>query len=291
MKQDRVAVVVASNGQGPSFTASINGFLREVEGRGEVVLVQPTACERSSNWARGLRLLQSPSGRLMPELWRDGLCVVDADWVAFSTSEMIPGAGWLDALLSRMSSSEIWGVGGAIAAGDRLGRVERAVYLQRFLRYGLNSPLPERPSGENALYRRERLAEIEDAWAEGFWEAEVQRRLEANGGRWAKAPEAIVTYAGSTRLFAIARQRVEHARRFGAIRAADWSRKECWLRGFAAPVVPALLLARAWNGLKRRRMAVGPWLSALPSFLILAAAWATGETLGACLTRSARAGD
>jgi hypothetical protein len=287
MKLDRVAVVVASNGQGPSFAASIDGFLREVEGRGEVVLVQ-SHCESIVSSARGLRILQRPPGRLVPELWRDGLRAVDADRVAFSTSEMIPGVGWLDSLLDGMSSPDIWGVGGAIVAGEQLGPVERAVYLQRFLRYGPSVPLPERPSGENAIYRRERLAEVADAWDEGFWESEVQARLEAGGGHWAKAPGAIVTYDGSTRLFAIARQRVEHARRFGAIRALDWSRRVRWLRGLAMPVVPAFLLARAGKGLVRRRMPLAPWVSALPSFLVLASAWASGETLGVCLGRSAR---
>jgi hypothetical protein len=290
MNAGRVAVVVASHGQGPSFAASLDGFLREVEGRGEVVLVQ-SICESTSSRLRGLRILQRPPGRLVPELWRDGLREVDADLVAFSTSEMIPGVGWLDSLMARMSSPEIWGVGGSIVAGDRLGRVERAVYLQRFLRYGPSAPLPERPSGENALYRRERLAEVAGAWGEGFWEAEVQARLEADGGRWAKAPGAIVTYAGSTRLFAMAGQRVKHARRFGAIRASDWSRGGRWLRGMATPVVPALLLVRAGNGLVRRGLKIGPWLPALPSFLVLAAAWATGETLGACLGRTARVED
>jgi hypothetical protein len=290
MSNGRVAVIVASQGRGPIFAASIDGFLREVEGRGEVVLVQSTS-ENSFARVRGLRILQRPAARLVPELWREGLRAVDADRVAFSTSEMIPGVGWLDSLLEGMSGPEIWGVGGAIDARDRLGRVERAVYLQRFLRYGSSAPLPERPSGENALYCRERLARVEDAWAEGFWEAEVQRRLEADGGHWAKAPGAIVTYAGSTRLFAIVGQRVEHARRYGAIRASDWNQGMRWLRGLATPVVPALLLARAGSRLLRRRMAVGPWLAALPSFLVLSAAWAAGETFGTCLGRGTRTGD
>jgi hypothetical protein len=36
----------------------------------------------------------------------------------------------------------------------------------------------------------------------------------------------------------------------------------------------------------RRGMAIGPWLPALPSFLLLAGAWATGETIGASSVRS-----
>ena len=227
------------------------------------------------------RILPSPESRLVPELWRDGLRAVDADLVAFSTTQMVPRAGWLDGLVSRLVERSAWGVGGAIAAADRLGPVDRAVYLQRFLMYGPDVPLPARPSGENAAYRRDRLMEVEDAWAEGFWEAEVHRRLEDRGGRWASAPGAVVDYAGSTRLLAMARQRVAHARRFGAIRASGRGRVGRWARGLATPLVPAVLLVRAGRGLTRRGMAVRPWLGAVPSFLLIAAAWAAGETLGA----------
>lgn len=284
----RVAVVLASI-PGPAFGASLAGFLREVDGIGEVVLVggeaapgtsvpEPPRPNSPQPGGRGpdggaVRKISSSWSRLVPELWRDGLRAVDAEFVAFSTTQMVPRAGWLRALMGRLETSPAWGVGGAIAAGDGLGPVDRAVYLQRFLGYGPGAGLPTRPSGENALYRRRPLAEVEDAWSEGFWEAEVHRRLEARGATWAAEPAAVVDYAGSTRLAEIARQRVAHARRYGATRGRA--------RALAAPLVPAVLLGRAGRGLRRRGMAVGPWVGAVPSFLVIASAWAAGEALGA----------
>ena len=286
----RVAVILAATGRGRVHEESVAGFLREVRGSGEVILVpgpSPASTPRPNPLPqgeggpdRGPRIIESTRGRLVPELWRDGLRAVDADRVAFSTTQMVPRVGWLRALMDRLDDSEAWGVGGAIAAGDRLGPVDRAVYLQRFLNYGPGMALPTRPSGENALYRRDRLMEVEDAWSEGFWEAEVHRRLEDRGATWAAEPRAIVDYAGSTRLGEIARQRVAHARRFGAIRGAGRSPVGRIARGMAAPIVPAILLGRAGRGLIRRRMGVGPWLAALPSFLVIAGAWAAGEALG-----------
>lgn len=281
----RVAVILASTGCGDVCEASVAGFLREVGERGEVVVVEGAtevgeAAGTSTYLTHpNLRILRSPDSRLVPELWRDGLRAVDADLVAFSTTQMVPRAGWLDGLSGRLDGTSALGVGGAIEAGDRLGPVDRAVYLQRFLAYGPDVPLPARPSGENAAYRRDRLMEVEDAWAEGFWEAEVHRRLEERGGTWEVAPGAVVEYAGSTRLLAMARQRVAHARRFGAVRASG--RTDRWARGLATPLVPAVLLVRAGRGLMRRGMAFRPWLGAIPSFLLIAGAWAVGETLGA----------
>jgi hypothetical protein len=269
MTVGRVAIVLAAIEPGPTHSASLAGFLREVEGRGDVVVV---GGGRSDS-------------RLVPELWRDGLKKSDADHVAFSTTQMIPVVGWLDAMLARLVESGIWGVGGSIAAGHRLGPLDRSIYLQRFLSYGPGMPLPIRPSGENAIYRRDRLVEVADAWSEGFWESEVHRRLEGMGGGWAVAPDAIVTYGGGMRLSSATRQRVLHARRFGSIRSKGWGRSRRWLRALATPLVPAVLLGRARRGLASRRMPVGPWLHALPSFLLLAGAWATGETIGACSGR------
>jgi hypothetical protein len=290
----RAAVVLAATGRGRVHEESVAGFLREVGGCGEVVVVEggrttphPNPLpqgERGPDSVSGLRILKSPRGCLVPELWREGLRAVDAELVAFSTTQMVPRDGWLRALMERLGESAAWGVGGAIAARERLGAVDRAVYLQRFLNYGPGMALPTRPSGENAIYRRDRLREVEDAWSEGFWEAEVHRRLEGQGATWAAEPSAVVDYAGSNRLGEIARQRVEHARRFGAGRGAVAR----VVRGLAAPVVPAVLLGRAGRGLIRRGMGVGPWLGALPSFLVIAGAWAAGEALG-CWAGRARA--
>jgi hypothetical protein len=269
MTRGRVAIVLAAIEPGPAHSASLAGFLREVEGRGEVVVVGTGKSD----------------SRLVPELWRDGLHQIDADLVAFSTTQMVPGVGWLDAMLAKLDGSGAWGVGGSIAAGGGLGQLDRSVYLHRFLNYAPGLPLPTRPSGENAIYRRERLMEVADAWSEGFWEAEVHRRLEGMGGGWAMAPEAIVTYAGGMRLMSAARQRILHGRRYGSIRSKGWGRSRRWVRAVATPLVPAVLLGRARRGLTGRKMAVGPWLPALPSFLLLAGAWATGETIGACSGR------
>jgi hypothetical protein len=257
-----LAVILASVGRGPAFDRSVAGFAREVGTHGQLVVVEL-------------------GSRLVPEMWRDGLAAVDADRVAFSTTQMVPRAGWLDRLMDRMDESGAWGVGGTIAAGDGLGPVDRAVYLQRFLRYAPGFPLPGRPSGENALYRREKLDEVAGDWSAGFWEVKVQQVLEANGATWASEPRAVVDFAGKTRLLAIARDRFAHARWFGAERNSGRGRVERLARGLASPLVPALLLGRAGKSLIRRRMGLGPWLGAMPSFLAISSAWAAGEAIGA----------
>lgn len=147
------------------------------------------------------------------------------------------------------------------------------------------SPLPGRPGGENALYRRERLDEVARDWSEGFWEVKVQQVLEMGGATWASEPRAVVDFAGATRLPSIARDRFAHGRWFGAERLAGRGTVERMIRGLACPLVPAVLLGRAGRSLIRRRMQVGPWLGAMPSFLAISSAWAAGEAVGAWVGR------
>ena len=195
MTTPRVAVIVACPESGPTVDASVATFLREVEGRGEVVAVGPSASRLAGQFP-GLRAVDRPSGWLVPELWRDGLRESDAELVAFSTSQMIPRNGWLDDLISALQRSGAAGVGGAIEPGLGLGAVDRAVYLQRYLNYAPPVMLPARPSGENAIYRRSWLDEVQSSWAEGFWETEVQREIEGQGGEWSTAPRATPTASG-----------------------------------------------------------------------------------------------
>ena len=260
---ERVAIILAAVGCGPEATASRAGFRREVAGRGEVFEIEP-----------------SPGSTLVPELWRDGLRRVPstATVVAFSTTEMIPQSGWLDDLLVGLIGHD--GVGGGIAPGDQLGPGDRAIYLQRFLPYGPGADLPDRPSGENAAYRWDRLEHREEAWRGGFWEVEIHHALERSGATWGKSPGAILTYAGSSGLRPAIGPRIAHGRRHGANRSAGWSFAERWVRWMTTPAVPALLAWRAWRGLRRRGMTSRPWLAAWPSFLIVAGAWSFGEGWG-----------
>jgi hypothetical protein len=292
MTRQVAVILAAAEGQRPS-AAALEAFRSEVGDRGEVVVVASRRFDVPEINRNGqFRVLERPESRLIPELWRDGLREVDAKHVAFSTIQMTPKAGWLDALNVRLEQTDAWGVGGPIAAGEHLDAIDRAIYLLRHLDYAPDSPRPAwRPPGENALYRLDRLNDVADAWADGFWEVDVQRRLESLGGGWAMAPDAVLTFSGATRLRSILSQRLAHARRYGADRASRWGRAERLMRIAAAPAVPAVLFGRAVRTLAERRASLGPWLAAAPWFFLLAGAWASGEMLGAWLGAGpARAG-
>lgn len=278
----RVGVVVAATDARSVAPGGLARFAEEVRGRGEVVVVDGSVGGAVESGTPGLRVVRGRPGALAPELWRDGLRVTDAPRIAFSSAAMVPSAGWLDALLARLDGPGVAAVGGPIAPASGLGPTDRALYLLRYGNY--MPPLDDRavpgPAGDNALYRRERLAGLDHSIAGGFWEAEIHRVLRARGELLATAGAAVVTYHGGERLGDALARRFRHARRYGASRAGAMPAAERLARLAGAPAVPAVLARRAVAALGSRGVSVRPWLAAAPGFALLAAAWSAGEATG-----------
>jgi hypothetical protein len=287
----RVSVIVAAIDAKTTVRASLEGFAGEMRGRGEVVLVDASrdgtadAAERLA--IPGVRVLRRPPGMLAPELWREGLNATDAPLVAFSTAQMVPNTGWLDALTARLEETGAAAAGGPIEPASGLNQFDRAVYLLRYLSY--QRPLPDRvavePPGDNSLYVRDRLTGLERLWTSGFWETEVLRALRTAGDALAMADDAAVVFQGGTRPASVAGQRHLHACHYGAQRAARMALSERLARTASAPAVPFLMLGRMAVALAARQRPIGPCLPAVPWLALLLAAWASGEARGTWLGR------
>jgi hypothetical protein len=283
--EQSLVVVLASIDAGPTVRACLDRWLAELEGRGSLVVVDASRDGTAGAIAADypdVRLLRRPPGRLAPELWRDGLDATDAPLVAFSTLQMAPAAGWRQAMLARLEESGAAVVGGPIEPARGLAALDRAIYLLRYVHYlrPLIDPARAEPPGDNAVYRRDRLAGLESLLGGGFWEVEIHRALRSRGERFALADAAVVVFQGGTGLAALLRQRFEHARRYGASRTRGARPLARLLRLAAAPLVPVVLLRRIIAALLTRGQALADWLPALPGLVPLLAAWSLGEARG-----------
>ena len=290
-------VIVALTGPPPSHLGEgLARFADEAGSGGEVLLMDASGgCEVAEAARRlaNVRVISRDPDRLAPSLWRDGLLVTDAGLIALSTAQMIPGRGWLAALTARMSETGAAGVGGPIEPAPGLGATDRAVALLRYADYfpASSSPLSQgvrggrldrviQPPGDNALYRRDALMNVQSSWIDGFWEVEVHDALRRRGESLAMAERAVVTFEGGVGLAAMAAQRFRHARRYAVGRSRSSGTTARVARIAAAPLVPPLLCLRALRALQSRRIAPTPWLPALPALAGLATAWAIGEAVG-----------
>ena len=229
MKGPSVAIVLASIDARAAIAASVRGFLHDLGDRGRLIVVGRCIAGRSVELATAGRF--SPRrgrdalapGSLAPVLWREGLLASDAEIVAFSTAQMLPRPGHLDALFAPMKHHAASAVGGPIAAGRDLSAVDRARCTHAPVRELLCRRCPRSatfdPPGDNAAYVRRDLDLVADSWRSGFWEIDVHRRLRALGRPIAIAHQAVVDFAGGCSLGGAMSHRLAHARRFGSGRA------------------------------------------------------------------------
>jgi hypothetical protein len=283
----RVALVLASIDAKATARASVARFLNELDGNDELILVDASGdgtAELVERSFPAVRVMRRKPGTLAPQLWSSGLQHTSAEYVAFSTAQMVPQTGWLGALRRRLDCTDAAGVGGSIAPGSGLSATDRALYLLRYASYLPPVPASGRfePPGDNALYRREQLEGMDDLLATGFWEVEIHRRLRTRGETLACAPEAVVVYQGGAVFESAARHRLAHARQFGFGRTRGRSWGHRFARSATSPLVPPVLLNRILRSLRARGEPLEPWLPALPKLVMLLTVWAVGEASGAC---------
>ncbi|MCO4771646.1 MAG: hypothetical protein KDA24_16555 [Deltaproteobacteria bacterium] len=286
----RLTIVVGVQGGAdllPEWVRSIEG--QRVEGV-EVLLVWASgdeacasACRRvDSDW---VRLVEGPRGALIPGLWSHGIVESDSERVAITVHHCEPGPHWVRGLLDADLSRHV-GVGGPIAQAPGSDGVSWAVYLQRYAPFSPGavgaSPRPaDEIAGDNALYRRDRLAAVPEAWSGGFWELDVHRRLRELGGTLGFDPALLVTHRNGYTPLGFSEQRLRHGFLFGAGRARRLRLVQRIGYRSLSPAIPFLFGRKVFA----RALAHGParphLLPALPWLLLFLCAWSLGEGLGA----------
>jgi hypothetical protein len=227
-----------------------------------------------------LRLADRP---LVPQLWSQGLAVARGRYIAFTLANCEVSDGWAASAIAALQAGAS-GVAGPIACAPGVGLVNRAVYFLRYSSFGpsriADADVPGEIPGDNAVYPREALERHRDVVAEGFWEVLFHRRLRREGGRLCTRRAVSARFLGGVSLRQAVRHRFAHGRHFGAWRAGECHRPR-WQIVVAAPAVPFLLGFRAASRVMRSAPDRWSFVFALPAFLVVASAWASGEAVGA----------
>jgi hypothetical protein len=228
-----------------------------------------------------------PQGTLVPHLWGAGLGAASGRIVAFTTGQLRVSAAWARSLLRALESGA-YGAGGPISLMAGAPPSTAAAYLTRFSLFAPHlwpSPAGARDvAGDNAAYQREALLSHPDLVAEGFWEVEFHRRLEAAGRVLRMEPEARAEFVGPVAFGPLLQQRYRHGKEFGRSRVErhdEWRLKLL----LAAPLVPIPLIARAGRRVLPARPNRRIFVRALPRLALLSGAWALGEAAGAATAR------
>ena len=193
--------------------------------------------------------------------------------------------GWLATVREALLEHPV--VGGAVEpAGTGWGAQAWAGFWCEYGHYlpPVRGGLVRDLSGNNIAFHRDVLeatGAVRDG-AEGFWKATTLRRLRASDVPLWMEPALVVGQEWRWAFGPFLRRRFHHGRCYAASRAADEPERR-WLLVAAAPLLPALFLARLYvdvwpKGRYRREL-----LLATPLLLALYAMWALGEGAGAIL--------
>lgn len=200
-----------------------------------------------------------------------------------------PGPGWVRELCEA-ARPERGAAGGVVEIPDGASALDWAFSFSDFHRYA--PPLPPGPTPAlticNVAYRRAHLDLVRPVWSELFLETQVHAALRERVGPLWLAPAATVTTRRHVRLADALRERGSFGRDFAAARARALGGARAAGHAAAAPLLPALLLARmartCRRGGGRARAGVRGW----GALVLLVAAWSGGECLGYLTRRPPR---
>ncbi len=203
-----------------------------------------------------------------------------APLVAITEAQCAPDREWAANILAAHRAERV-AIGGVVDKdeGSVLGW---ALYFCDYARYA--PPLAAGPVDAltdcNVSYKRPELESIADLWRAELHEPTVHAALAARGHRLWLEPQIVVRHLRAPGLGEAILDRYRFGRLFAATRAAGVGTARRWLLAAAAPLVPALVVARAARQMLRRRRHLARLLVALPAMLLLASVWAGGELVG-----------
>lgn len=217
--------------------------------------------------------------RLLPHRARNwGFRVSRGSVIVFTDPDCVPEHDWLKYLMAAMNQGRV-AVGGSFRSPP--GWWAQSVHVSKFawwLPGGEPRRISEIPSGNAALTRElfERLNGYRSGWFAG--DSELCWRAVERGEQVWFEPRAAVTHIDSADFRCFVRERWRRGKDFGDMRSTlqRWSRPRCLFYLMAAPLLPAVMLARAL-----RHSLLGDnlllWLSTAPVQLLACAAWCGGE--------------
>lgn len=272
-----LAAIIAAKALGPQCArigAELIVVLHDTEAAGDADLL--------TNLPPETRLVLVIASTSRSEMRARGLAVATGDWVALTETPCIAEPDWLGRLLAP-ATVELDVIGGSVGNRQYTRASDRAAFLAEYgiYRANLSVTLPggtPHIAAANVAYARRVLADVIAGFGRDEREPQVHARLHAAARRFHLAPEAKVRSDRISNFSAAWRERTQHGREYGCLRAGAEGPAMRGLRAIAAPVTALLLfwrIARIADRETRRDL----WRT-VPQTVGLLFAWALGEAMG-----------
>ncbi len=227
------------------------------------------------------RLIACVSGRLIPEMWADGIETANSPKVALSTAHCIPANDWVDKLLAT-DMKNYPGVGGVIENDIASSGRDWAIFFLRYIAYAPPQQARElnEIAADNAVYRCDDILEHRDLLEKGFWEPSFHARFRKKNMTLFLSPDLIVTHRNHYSTGHFFKQRFEHGQEFSMARVKEMSSIKRLLYIVLSPVLPVLFLKKIILLVINHGRYKSKLPKAMPWLLLFLMAWGLGEAKG-----------
>jgi glycosyltransferase involved in cell wall biosynthesis len=282
----RASVVIASI-VGPPF---IDDCLRSIERQAhaldaEVIVVACGTAEYARRLQQSfpwIQVVHRAQRETVPELRRAGVEHAQGDVVAIIEEHCLADSDWLRRAVEAHASGDWGAVGGPVLDHAYPRLRDWVVYFCEY-----NGYLPPWQAGEvtdlngaNIVYRRDVLLEHKALLGSGYWEASLHPRLLAKGIKFRSIPDMTVRHRGPFNYGYYLQQRYWFSRAFAGHRAKNLPAAKRLMYLLAAPLIPALLLARMAGRVYQKRCRMNKFIESLPLVIPALAVYVAGEWVG-----------
>jgi glycosyltransferase involved in cell wall biosynthesis len=281
-----LSIVIASKVGAPFIDDCLTSLEQEAKTLAAEVIV--VACGTAA-YARRIcqkfpwvRVIHHSGREGVPALRQYGVEQASGDVVAIIEEHCLAANNWLHKALAAHRRGDYGAVGGPVVDSTYKRLRDWVVYFCEY-----NGSLPPAFDGEafnlngaNIAYRRQVLIDHKHLLGDGYWEASLHPTLLAEGVKFLSVPDMVVHHRGPFDFGYYLQQRYWFSRAFAGARAKTLptSRRLAYL--VAAPLVPAILLARmAWQ-VWRKRCHVGKFVRSFPLLIPALTVFVAGEWIG-----------
>ena len=284
----RISVVIASKVGSPFIEQCLDSVEQQArETNAEVIVVIPqeesyaTRLAEQYAWAKVVR---SPETKV-PALRRHGVEESRGEFIAVIEEHCSAKEDWLQKTLSALETGEYSAVGGPIVDYDYDKLRDWTVYFCEY-----NGALPPFPAGEttnlndaNIAYPRSVLMAHKSLLDDGYWPMTLHGTLLASGHKMLSVPDMVVYHRGPFPYGYYLGQRFLFSRAYTGVRAQNKSFVWRLTYLLAAPILPAVLLARIALRVFSKRCRIGKFILALPLTVFALVVLVAGEWIGCLL--------
>jgi hypothetical protein len=229
-------------------------------------------------------LLHFPEALSLPQLRAHGIAAATGAVIAIIDPYSIVEPRWADEVVAAHQRRPNLAIGGTVDLHDA-DRQRVLAWAQYINEYGMFMPPASEGEvgilpGSNISYKRAALEGDEALAAGAFWKTFANERVaHAGSGLWL-SPRIRVALNKPIAFADFFRTRFDHGRCYAAMRVAQRSHAERWLRAVSSPALPIVLLWRTGSRYWAKRHRRDKLLLTLPVQLLLFASWSWGEFVG-----------